>query len=45
MKRFRKDRKVEDIKQEKYVKYEGVEEENPRDQLEHETKGNYGRDH
>jgi len=45
MKRIRTDRKVEEVKQEKYMKSEGVEEEKPRDQLEHETKGNYGRDY
>lgn len=45
MKRIRKDRKVEEVKQEKCIKPEGVEEEKPRDQLEHETKGNYRRDY
>jgi len=45
MKRIRKDRNVEQVKQEEYMKTEGVEEEKPKDQLEHETKGNYGRDY
>jgi hypothetical protein len=42
MKRIGKDRKVEEVKQKKYMKAEEVEEKKPRDQLEHETKGNYG---
>lgn len=45
MQRIGKDRKVEEVKQEKYMKSEEVEEEKLRDQLEHETKGNYGRDY
>jgi hypothetical protein len=45
MKRTGKDRKVEEVKQEKHMKTEEVEEEKPRDQLEHETKGNYRRDY
>jgi hypothetical protein len=45
MKRIRKGRKVEEVKQEKYMKTEEVEEKKPRDQLEHETKGNYRRDY
>jgi hypothetical protein len=38
MKRIGKDRKVEEVKHEKYMKSEEVEEEKPRDQLEHEKK-------
>jgi hypothetical protein len=45
MKRIEKDRKVEEVKQEKYMKNEEVEDEKPRVQLEHETTGSYGRDY
>ena len=45
MKRIRKERKVEEVKQEKYMKSEQVDGEEAKRQPEHETKGNYGTDY